>query len=105
MMHFVTLNKNGAAVIRLASPSSRDEGDPYYCSRFSIAGFHEVALLTGSLSFDRLQVGPRSVLTTSVLWIALKVSSCRCKCISHKILWSSTYYAIVPNPADYVTTT
>ena len=33
-------------------------------------------------------------LTSSVLWIALEISSCHCKGISHKILWSSTFYAI-----------
>ena len=73
-----------AAVICSASPSSRDKG----------AEFHAIALRTGSLSFVRLQVGSRSVLTTSVLWIALEISSCRCKGIPHKILWSFTFYAI-----------
>ena len=32
-VHFITLEKNSAAVIRSASQSFRDEGDPYYCFR------------------------------------------------------------------------
>ena len=59
-----------------------------------MAWFHEIALLTGWLSFDRLQVCSRSILATRVLWMALEISCCSCQGNLPKLLWSSTFYAI-----------
>ena len=76
-----------AAVIRLASQSSRNKGDPYYC-------FRSLDSMTSSLSFNCFPAASRSFLTTSVPWIALEISSCHCKGILHKTIWFSTSCAI-----------
>ena len=74
-------------MICLASQSSHDKGDPYDYFRLNF----------DRLNFDRLQVCSRSVLLPSVLWIALKTSSCTHKGNLLKIVWSSTFYVSAPN--------
>ena len=81
-----------AAVIRSASPSSRDKGDPHYCFRSLDSMKLRSWPVVWALIVCRLVLGV--FLTSSVLWIALEISSCHCKGISHKTLWSSTFYAI-----------
>ena len=77
-----------AAVIRSASPSSRDKGDPYYCFR----SLDSMKLRSGAVVWALFVCGLvlGVFLTSSVLWIALEISSCLCKGISHKTSWSCT---------------
>ena len=81
-----------AAVICSASPSSRDKGDPYDCFRSLDSMKLRSGPIVWALFVCRLVLGV--FLTSSVLWIALEISGCHCKGISHKTLWSSTFYAI-----------
>ena len=59
-----------ATVIRSASLSSLDKGDPYYYFRL----LDSMKLWTGCLRIDRLQVGSRGVLAIRVRRLGLKLS-------------------------------
>ena len=70
-----------AAVIRSASPSSRDKSDPDNC--FGAVDSMKVRSDSPPKRlFDlcvRVQVGSRSVFLPSMLWFALEISSRQCK--------------------------